>query len=68
MLLTKSMGAKKRGQHAMYYPQRRRASGKDKNKENNKSRMVAGYCWDWNSKKNSDEMDIVIPEHDFAKK
>ncbi|WP_069130086.1 DUF2075 domain-containing protein [Rhodohalobacter halophilus] len=41
---------------------------KEKNKENNKSRMVAGYCWDWNSKKNPDEMDIVIPEHDFAKK
>ena len=41
---------------------------KEKNKENNKSRMVAGYCWDWNSKKHSEEMDIVIPEHDFAKK
>lgn len=40
---------------------------KEKNKENNKSRMVAGYCCDWNSKKNPDEMDIVIPEHDFAK-
>ena len=40
---------------------------KEKNEENNKSRMVAGYCWDWNSKKNTDEMDIVIPEHDFAK-
>ncbi|MDZ7758098.1 DNA/RNA helicase domain-containing protein [Rhodohalobacter sp.] len=41
---------------------------KVKNRETNKSRMVAGYCWDWNSKKNPDEMDIVIPEHDFAKK
>lgn len=29
--------------------------------------MVAGYCWDWNSKKNPVEMDIVIPEHNFAK-
>ena len=40
---------------------------KKKNKENNKSRMVAGYCWDWNSKKHSDQTDIVIPEHNFAK-
>lgn len=40
---------------------------KKKNEENNKSRMVAGYCWDWNSKKHPDQMDIVIPEHSFAK-
>lgn len=40
---------------------------KEKNKKNNKSRMVSGYCWDWNSKKNPEEMDIVIPEHNFAK-
>jgi uncharacterized protein len=37
------------------------------NKRNNKSRMVAGYCWDWNSKKDKQAMDIVIPEHNFAK-
>ncbi|WP_447593207.1 DNA/RNA helicase domain-containing protein [Stenotrophomonas rhizophila] len=26
----------------------------------NRARVVAGYCWPWNSKKNSNEMDIVI--------
>ncbi|WP_026956664.1 DUF2075 domain-containing protein [Algoriphagus vanfongensis] len=35
------------------------------NKVNNSARMVAGYCWDWNSKKDAEAMDIVIPEHDF---
>lgn len=37
----------------------------EKNKINNKARMVAGYCWDWNSKKNNNLYDIVIPEYDF---
>ena len=39
----------------------------EKNKENNKSRMVAGYCWDWISegKNNSNVHDIVIPEYNF---
>ena len=31
-----------------------------KNKRNNKSRMVAGYCWDWISKKKPLLKDIVI--------
>ena len=41
---------------------------KRKNLENNKSRIVAGYCWNWISEgKNSDEVkDIVIPEYDFG--
>lgn len=39
-----------------------------KNKTNNKSRLVAGYCWDWNSKKNESENDIIIPKHKFAMK
>jgi len=40
----------------------------EKNKINNKARLVAGYCWDWVSKKpeNSAVKDIVIEEHDFA--
>ena len=38
----------------------------DRNKVNNKARMVAGYCWDWNSKKHPNQPDVVIPEHDFA--
>lgn len=39
----------------------------EKNKENNKSRIVAGYCWDWISdgKNSSDIHDIVIPEFNF---
>lgn len=32
----------------------------DKNKSNNKSRLVAGYCWNWISKKNSYLNDFVI--------
>ena len=40
----------------------------EKNKINNKSRMVAGYCWEWNSKKDSKLYDVVIPEFDFKMK
>ena len=40
---------------------------KEKNEINNKSRMVAGYCWDWASKKDSEANDIVFPEDGFAK-
>ena len=35
------------------------------NRDRNKSRMVAGYCWDWESKKNPGVMDVTIPEHGF---
>ena len=40
-----------------------------KNQINNKSRVVAGYCWNWISdgKNNTDIYDIVIPEYDFRK-
>ena len=39
----------------------------EKNNEN-KSRMVAGYCWNWISegKNNSDIHDIEIPEYNFG--
>ncbi|SMO93284.1 hypothetical protein SAMN06265218_1288 [Fodinibius sediminis] len=40
---------------------------KKKNEINDKSRVVAGYCWPWESKKDSRAMDIVIPEHGFSK-
>lgn len=40
----------------------------ERNAVNNKSRVVAGYCWDWNSKKNPDCYDIVIPEQRYAKR
>lgn len=35
--------------------------------EANKSRVVAGYCWDWKSKKDKKANDIVFPEFGFAK-
>lgn len=38
----------------------------EKNKYRNKSRMVAGYCWDWVSSKNPAAFDICLPEFDFA--
>lgn len=37
----------------------------EKNKINNKARVVAGYCWKWVSKKNNQLYDIEIPEHNF---
>lgn len=40
---------------------------KEKNNVDNKSRLVAGYCWDWKSKFNPNAMDIVIPEFNFSK-
>jgi hypothetical protein len=36
-----------------------------KNDINGKSRLVAGYCWDWISKKNKSLYDIEIKEHNF---
>lgn len=38
------------------------------NKGRNKSRIVSGYCWDWNkdTRFNSDIPDIVIPEYNFG--
>ena len=33
---------------------------REKNKENNKSRVVAGYCWNWVSKKEPKSFDIVL--------
>ena len=35
------------------------------NSGNKKSRMVAGYCWDWEGKKNPDIKDVTILEHGF---
>lgn len=39
----------------------------EKNKINNKSRVVAGYCWKWKSKKDLNEFDIVFPQFNFKK-
>lgn len=41
---------------------------REKNRYSHKSRVVAGYCWPWNSKKNARAKDIVFPEFDFAYK
>jgi uncharacterized protein len=38
----------------------------EKNKTRKRSRLVAGYCWDWESKKNPSYMDIQFKEHGFA--
>ncbi|MBQ2937472.1 MAG: DUF2075 domain-containing protein [Clostridia bacterium] len=40
----------------------------ERNKINNKARLLAGYCWNWikEGKNKSDVHDITIPEYDFA--
>lgn len=37
----------------------------EKNKIRNSARLVAGYCWDWVSKKNSKAHDIVIGDFEM---
>lgn len=48
-------------------PNKMRAEIELRNKSNNKSRIVAGYCWNWlkDSKNDSDVHDITIPEFNF---
>ena len=40
----------------------------EKNKINNKARLLAGYCWEWEKSKRNDtnHHDIVIPKHHFS--
>lgn len=38
-----------------------------KNAENNKARMIAGYCYEWISKKNIDAFDIILENGFMAK-
>lgn len=40
----------------------------EKNRINNRSRIVAGYCWKWPSKKNPNAYDIEFPEYNFRMK
>lgn len=49
-------------------PNELRRAIEEKNKNNNKSRLVAGYCWDWISegKNKTDIYDIKIPEYNFG--
>ncbi len=37
------------------------------NKINNKARMIAGYCYDWNVKNNKGDWDIILPNGFKAK-
>ena len=37
----------------------------EKNKINNKARMVAGYCWNWVSGSDRNAYDIIFPEFNF---
>lgn len=40
----------------------------EKNKKNNKARLLAGYCWEWitEGKNKSNIYDINIPKYDFS--
>lgn len=40
----------------------------EKNKERNRARLVAGYCWKWISKKDDSQYDIEFPAFDFKMK
>jgi DUF2075 family protein/molybdopterin biosynthesis enzyme MoaB len=46
-------------------PNELRAEIEKLNQINNKSRMVAGYCWKWESKKDPSAYDVIIPEFGF---
>jgi uncharacterized protein len=39
---------------------------REKNDLNGRARLVAGYCWDWASKKDLKTFDIVFPEQRFS--
>ncbi|MFT3857688.1 MAG: gas vesicle protein GvpD [Aquabacterium sp.] len=38
-----------------------------KNREANKARVVAGYCWGWPSKTDPQAFDIELPEHGYRR-
>jgi DUF2075 family protein len=38
----------------------------DLNGSGTQARVVAGYCWNWVSKKSPSKIDIDIPEHDYT--
>ena len=49
-------------------PNEMRKAIEEKNKVNNKSRIVAGYCWEWptgNTRNDSNYHEIKIPEKNF---
>lgn len=48
-------------------PNELREELRKKNEINNKSRMVAGYCYDWNVKNKRGEWDVILPNGFKAK-
>jgi len=40
----------------------------DRNRGANRSRVVAGYCWEWNSKRDPTSYDIDLPEYDYRRR
>ncbi len=49
-------------------PQQMQKIIEEKNKVNNKARIVSGYCWEWDKdgRDNTNVKDIHIKEHDFS--
>jgi len=45
-----------------------RSAIEEKNKDRNKSRLLAGYCWDWVSKNDRELFDIEFEEENFKMK
>ncbi|MGN0188518.1 MAG: DNA/RNA helicase domain-containing protein [Candidatus Cryptobacteroides sp.] len=43
-------------------PTKMRESLREKNKVANKARMIAGYCYDWVSKNDKNQFDIILPD------
>ncbi|MES2939219.1 MAG: DNA/RNA helicase domain-containing protein [Pseudomonadota bacterium] len=39
-----------------------------RNRAANRARVVAGYCWPWNSKRDPQAWDIDIPEHGYRRR
>lgn len=39
-----------------------------KNRGNNRSRVVAGYCWKWPSKRNQQAWDIELPQFNYRRR
>ena len=39
-----------------------------KNRFNNRSRVVAGYCWKWPSKRDAQAWDIELPQFDYRRR
>ena len=53
--------------HVAQSPNELDAWVRERNTGNNKARMVAGYYWDWNSKKDRNAQDITFPKHGFER-